>query len=311
MAGVAGSAPFPEAGKSDFGTPLELERLLTQEHQTIGIVSQHAYNGGSSACGGNPKPGFLLQPESVTASREAVEPYLRVATKMAKPYRLTEVNSIMCAGEPGVSDAFEATLWTADALFEYAYAGISGVNLHSNAWNTTHSWDLFGAFMFDVPEAQFQASGSEAQPPADARFTERYELRKVLPVYYGMLLFAEAAGNRAEMLPISLASDVNVKAWATRDPDTNRISLALINKDPTAGGPVRVTIPGYAIGEVKRLLAPSFDAQQGITLGGQTFDGSQDGRAVGVEYRELIDAQDGTFTIAVGPTSAVLLTLNR
>lgn len=72
-----------------------------------------------------------------------------------------------------------------------------------------------------------------------------------------------------------------------------------------------MTIPGYAIGEVKRLLAPSFDAQQGITLGGQTFDGSQDGRAVGVEYRELIDAQDGTFTIAVGPTSAVLLTLNR
>ncbi|MEH6388929.1 glycosyl hydrolase family 79 C-terminal domain-containing protein [Pseudomonas profundi] len=311
MAGFAGSAPFPLVEASDFGTPLELERLLTQEHQTIGIVSQHAYNGGSSACGGDPQPGFLLQPDAVTDNREAAEPYIKVATKMAKPYRLTEMNSITCAGEPGVSDAFEATLWAADALFEYAYAGINGVNVHSNTWNTTHSWDLYGAFLFDVPEAQYQASDTEAQPPADARFPTGYALRKVLPVYYGMLFFAEVASNQAEMLPISLASDVNVKAWATRDPDTNRISLALINKDPAASGPVRVTIPGYAIGEVKRLLAPSFEAQQGITLGGQTFDGSPDGRPVGTEYRELIEAQDGTFTVAVGPASAVLLTLNR
>lgn len=311
LAGFAGSAPFPQAGVSDFGSPLDLERLLTQEHQNIGIVSQHAYTGGSSACGGNPQPGFLLQPDSATAGREAIEPYVKVATKMAKPYRVTEMNSIACAGEPGISDAFEATLWAADTLFEYAYAGISGVNLHSNAWNRVHSWDLFGAFLFDVPQAQYQAANTQANPPADARFPARYELRKVLPLYYGMLFFAEAAGNRAEMLPISLASDVNVKAWATRDPDTNRISLALINKDPTASGPVRVTIPGYAIGEVKRMLAPSYQAQQGITLGGQTFDGSQDGRPVGTEYRELIEAQDGTFNIAVGPTSAVLLTLNR
>lgn len=311
MAGFADSAPFPLADESDFGTPLELERLLTQEHETIGIVSQHAYNGGSSACGGDPQPGFLLQPDAVTDNREATEPYIKVATKMGKPYRLSEMNSIMCAGEPGISDAFEATLWTADALFEYAYAGINGVNLHSNSWNSTHGWDLSGAFLFDVPEAQYQAAATEPQPPADAQFPVGYELRKVLPVYYGMLFFAEVAGNRAEMLPISLASDANVKAWATRDPDTNRISLALINKDPTASGPVRVTIPGYAIGEVKRLMAPSSDAQHGITLGGQTFDNSQDGRPVGTEYRELIEAQDGTFTVAVGPTSAVLLTLNR
>ena len=57
-----------------------------------------------------------------------------------------------------------------------------------------------------------------------------------------------------------------------------------------------------------RLLAPSFSATSGITIGGQTFDGSQDGKAVGTKYGEFTASENGMFEVSVGPTSAFLLT---
>jgi Glycosyl hydrolase family 79 C-terminal beta domain len=71
------------------------------------------------------------------------------------------------------------------------------------------------------------------------------------------------------------------------------------------------TVPGYKRGLVKRLLAPSFSAINGITIGGQTFDGSQDGKPVGTAYGEFTRSQNGTFEVSVGPTSAFLLTLHK
>jgi hypothetical protein len=72
-----------------------------------------------------------------------------------------------------------------------------------------------------------------------------------------------------------------------------------------------LTVPGYKRGLVKRLLAPSFSATTGITIGGQTFDGSQDGKPVGTEYGEFTASENGMFEVSVGPTSAFLLTLKR
>ena len=72
-----------------------------------------------------------------------------------------------------------------------------------------------------------------------------------------------------------------------------------------------MTVPGYKRGLVKRLLAPSFSATTGITIGGQTFDGSQDGKAVGTEYGEFTVSENGIFEVSVGATSAFLLTLKK
>jgi hypothetical protein len=92
--------------------------------------------------------------------------------------------------------------------------------------------------------------------------------------------------------------------WLARD-------IVIINKDQSASGSVQLTVPGYKRGLVKRLLAPSFSATTGITIGGQTFDGSQDGKAVGTGYGEFTRSQNGTFEVSVGPTSAFLLTLKK
>jgi hypothetical protein len=52
-------------------------------------------------------------------------------------------------------------------------------------------------------------------------------------------------------------------------------------------------------------------ARHTITIAGQTFDGSQDGKPIGIRYGEFIISQNGTFEVSVGPTSAFLLTLKN
>lgn len=71
-------------------------------------------------------------------------------------------------------------------------------------------------------------------------------------------------------------------------------------------------VPGYPVGGVKRLLAPSFSATEGITFGAQTFDGSTDGNPVGTEqFEDVQSRQNGLFEVVVAPTSAVLLRARR
>ena len=122
---------------------------------------------------------------------------------------------------------------------------------------------------------------------------------------------SQATAHQGRLLPVTLNTSANLKAWATLDPTNGDVNIAIINKDTTASGSIQLTVPGYKRGLVKRLLAPSFSATTGITIGGQTFDGSQDGKPVGTGYGEFIRSQNGTFEVSVGPTSAFLLTLKK
>ena len=222
-----------------------------------------------------------------------------------------------------VTAAFEETLWAPDVLFEYANIGAVGFNFHSNDWNSFNQWDAYAAFHFYVPEAQFTAAYSHysaadgvptpapVPPPPGNHFTSQYQVREIQALYYGMLFFAEATAHQGRLLPVMLDTSANLKAWATLDPTNGDVNIAIINKDKTASGSVQLTVPGYKRGLVKRLLAPSFSSITGITIGGQTFDGSQDGKAVGTSYGEFIRSQNGTFEVSVGPTSAFLLTLHK
>jgi len=57
------------------------------------------------------------------------------------------------------------------------------------------------------------------------------------------------------------------------------------------------------------MLAPGFNAQSGITLGGQTFDGSQDGTFQGTPTYETVPASDA-YTFDMPPVSAALLVVS-
>jgi hypothetical protein len=107
----------------------------------------------------------------------------------------------------------------------------------------------------------------EAKPPQGAEFPPDYRLRAVLPLYYGLLFFAEATAHQARLLPVTLETSANLKGWATQDPTTDSVRVAILNKDQEASGTVRLTVPGYTADTVKRMGAPSCSATTGITLG--------------------------------------------
>jgi hypothetical protein len=286
-------------------------------------VGQHHYTTFGTNVGGNPQPGVLLEPASTTARPAVAAQYAAIAKQACKPYRISEMNSIAGSGQAGITNAFEQTLWSADIMFEYVKIGAVGVNFHSNDWNSFNQWDAYAAFHFYVPEAQFTAAYAHysaadgvlapapVPPPPGNQFTSQYEVREIQSLYYGMLFFAQATAHQGQLLPVTLNTSANLKAWATLDPTNGDVNIAIINKDTTASGSIQLTVPGYKRGLVKRLLAPSFSAITGITIGGQTFDGSQDGKPVGTAYGEFTRSQNGTFEVSVGPTSAFLLTLKK
>jgi hypothetical protein len=304
-------------------TPANMSSFVQQERFSLESVGQHHYTTFGSNVGGNPQPGVLLEPASTTARPAVAAQYAEIAKQAGKPYRISEINSIAGSGQAGITNAFEETLWSADIMFEYVKIGAVGVNFHSNDWNSFNQWDAYAAFHFYVPEAQFTAAYSHysaadgvpapapVPPPPGNQFTSQYEVREIQSLYYGMLFFAQATAHQGQLLPVTLNTSANLKAWATLDPTNGDVNIAIINKDITASGSIQLTVPGYKRGLVKRLLAPSFSAITGITIGGQTFDGSQDGKPVGTAYGEFTRSQNGTFEVSVGPTSAFLLTLKK
>jgi hypothetical protein len=304
-------------------TPANMSSFVQQERFSLESVGQHHYTTFGTNVGGNPQPGVLLEPAATTARPAVAAQYSAIAKQAGKPYRISEMNSIAGSGQAGITNAFEQTLWSADIMFEYVKIGAVGVNFHSNDWNSFNQWDAYAAFHFYVPEAQFTAAYSHysaadgvpapgpVPPPPGNQFTSQYEVREIQSLYYGMLFFAQATAHQGRLLPVTLNTSANLKAWATLDPTNGNVNIAIINKDITASGSVQLTVPGYKRGLVKRLLAPSFSATTGITIAGQTFDGSQDGKPVGTGYGEFIRSQNGTFEVSVGPTSAFLLTLKK
>ena len=89
-------------------------------------------------------------------------------------------------------------------------------------------------------------------------------------------MFAQTVQNKAQLLPVSLTTQANIKAWATID-GKQTVRLLLLNKDQNASGAISIALTAYGQATVTRLMAPSYSSTAGVTLGGQTFDGSADG----------------------------------
>ena len=85
--------------------------------------------------------------------------------------------------------------------------------------------------------------------------------------------------------------------------------MILINKDQTAQGVVNISLSGLGSALVTRLIAPSYQSTSGVTIGGQTFDGSLDGTIQGTAQSEAVTPVGGVYSVAVSPTSAALLTI--
>jgi hypothetical protein len=164
------------------------------------------------------------------------------------PYRITETNSVYDEGQPGVSDTLGAAQWGLELMFQAAAAGAAGINFHGGFHNR-------------------RSSDDKAYTPI-ARSGGRY---RAMPLYYGMLMFAQAAPGA--LVPTHLVPDASdLKAFTVRAPD-GTLRVCLINQNIMRDHRVAVD-PGrkFTVASMLRLSGPAIDATVGVTLGGASVD---------------------------------------
>lgn len=193
------------------------------------------------------------------------------------PFRMAETNSCYRGGKPGVSDTFASALWGADLMYQLAAAGGVGINFHG------------GGYGWYTPIAGTPKNGFLARP-----------------LYYGMLLFAEAGAGTLVAADIDKPADAPLLTCYGLKSAAGALKAALFNKN--ADRDVVLTIdPGMraASASVLRLFAPRLDDTADTTLGGAPVGASGAWSPV---VDEKIAARDGTVTVHLPKASGALVT---
>ena len=230
-----------------------------------------------------PTVAHLFAPRSSRGLANSVAPTVALAHRHRLLLRVDEMNSMSCGQGKSAASEFASALWSVDALFEMARVGVDGVNFFSNPRAPAQ------LFVFDHPGSHAAAN--------------------VQPVYYGLMMFAQAAPPGSRLLHIS-GSSPGLTVWATRTHD-GTVRMALINENG-AGAPVlSLRIPGQrAIGSLSRLQAPHLESTRRITLGGQTFgSATRTGKLHGHPTLIRIVPRNGKYHVKIPAASAALLTV--
>ena len=199
------------------------------------------------------------------------------------PFRLAETNSCYQGGKRGVSDTFASALWGADLMYQLATAGGVGINFHG------------GGYGWYSPIAGTVSSG----------FTAR-------PIYYGMLLFAQAGPGY--LIDASLDNQPDaplLTAYGVLNDTGNAPGTAraiIFNKEADRAAHLTIDIGEPAAqARVLRLTAPRLDDTQDVTLGANPVG------AAGAwlpEREEALAVHNGTATIELPAGSAALVSFN-
>jgi hypothetical protein len=227
-------------------------------------------------------PANLMLDQASSGLAQQVAPYVAVAHSDGSQFRLDELNSASCRGRFGLSDAQASALWALDTLFNLAAVGVDGVNIHTlpgaayEPFTFTHRGSTWSAF--------------------------------VHPIYYGLMMFAQAFPPGAQLLPVTAPAG-NVKVWATLGSD-GHTRVVLINKQDA--GPLQVSVQlagAQTDATALALQAPSLSSVSGVTLGGQTFGQSTTtGTLPGALQTTTVSSQGGSYSVELPPASALLLT---
>jgi hypothetical protein len=267
-----------------------LPAVLRRAHGEVRRVSVHAYplHGCRHERGRHETVAGLLSPASSHGLAVGVARAIRMSGLRPAAARVGEMNSVTCGGMRGVSDTFASALWLTDVLFELQRIGVSGINAHS----------LVGA-----PYAPFTFMHT-------ARAGWRAQAR---PLYYGLLLFAEAAPAGSRTLRLVQHPASGIRAWATTD-RRHTLRVTVINPSSTTARTVLVAAPRSAarrppVAAVIRLQAPSARSRGGVTLGGQQV--GPDGRLHGGRLVARVSAVRGRYRLSLPAASAALITVRH
>ena len=194
------------------------------------------------------------------------------------PFRLAETNSCYAAGKQGVSDTFASALWAADLMYQLAQNGGMGINFHG------------GGYGWYTPVAGTSRHGFVARP-----------------VFYGLLLFAEAGPGTLIETTVDSPAGKTITAYGLRS-DAGKLKVAIFNKSLERGAHLRLS-PGQGAqrASVLSLYAPRYDDTVDTTLGAAQVGSSG---AWMPTQKEVLLLQNNSFELTMPPASAVLLTLD-
>ena len=239
--------------------------------------------------GGNPNiPAEMKRIEETARSRSVV-------------YRMTEGNSCYRGGKPGMSTAFAAALWAGDYMLQLASLGCAGVNLHggSSAFLSASLGDHTpGMDVAKTPQTVRSGFYTPIQSEPDRE-------PKAMPVFYGMLLANQLAGD--DMLNVQVnMQGVNATAYASKH---NRgFKVAIFNKDESRPLDLSILAPRRVRAATAwRMQAPALDSTEGVTLAGAQIEAHAQWSP---KIAEPIATQHGTPRIHVPAACAALVFLS-
>ena len=196
---------------------------------------------------------------------------------------------------PGVSNSFASALWSLGEMLVDASIGVQSLQFHHAGGNSTAT--LLAA-----------RTAVALQP-----------LLTVQPIYYGLRFFALATADHSTVYRVKYtnADSPHVKVYASISRHGG-VQLVVLHKHAGASHdalvtmrlalPVAFTRLPYA--RITRRSAPSASSVDGVTLGGQTYDGNIDGEARGEAVEEWAEPVKGGYSAVIGRLSAVLLRLD-
>ncbi|HEY1515107.1 MAG TPA: glycosyl hydrolase family 79 C-terminal domain-containing protein [Solirubrobacteraceae bacterium] len=283
---------LPLAGPTDGGTRwFPKVGTFLSDHPQVAVATIHRYP--LESCYVKPSdPSYptiphMLSPAATSTLARSVTPAVRQAHARHVPIRVDEINTISCGWDPAVSRSFASALWSLDTLFELAGVGVDGVNLH------TFPGATYALFRFAQVGGQWRGI--------------------VMPEYYGLDMFAQAAPPGSRLLRASATGTAarQLRAFATRAPD-GTIRVVVINEGSSTRT-LRVAPPAGSAtgtGAVERLDAPSLAARVDVTLAGQSFGASTaTGLLAGTRSTPTVAPVNGEYTLRIPSSSATMLTL--
>jgi hypothetical protein len=264
-----------------------LPKLFTVEPK-LKVITYHRYPlircFSKPGDAGYPSIPNLLAPAASRTLLNRTAGLIALAHAHGTTFRVDELNSVACKGQPGVSDTFASSLWMLDTLFSMARSGVDGVNIH------TLPEAIYHPFTFQQTDGRWEAS--------------------VFPEYYGMLLFTEAAPPGSRLLSVPTPSDPDIRVRAALTP-TGLIHVVLINDSLTTDQTIALQAP-TGTGKtaiVERLNAPGgASATSGVTLAGQSFgDRTTTGTLTGKFQDDHLKPTAGQYLIKLPASSAAMV----
>ncbi len=257
-------------------------------NQPPALLTGHHY---PLSCQGPPPPTIerLLSPQIRVLEVLSLQRYLSVAQAGEIPFRLDEANSVSCGGVAGVSNTFAGALWAVAYVTQAMVMGIQGINLHGNPDN------CLGYTPLCAPTQQAIESGQLLPQPE----------------WYALLMLKGLIGTRPLPTTLDLLHGHNLQVNTFLAPDGS-LRAVIVDDDPPGSRRAYVRLEvgsAFRYARVLPLTAPAQTSLAGVRLAGSAV--AADGTWTQPANLQGIRAKAGAITLAVGPSRALMLTIER